>query len=79
MDNNLKILGIIIIEKKYAQMDQYVHHQNHLGHIDLNIIKINNVHLNVMKHMLNHLIQMIKSVIIPVYIIITLIIKATIV
>ena len=52
MDNMLKILGIIIIEKKCVQMNQHVHHQNHLGYINSNIIKINNAHLNVMKHML---------------------------
>ena len=52
MDNNSKILGIIIIEKKYAQMDQYVHHQNHHGHIKINIIKVYNVILIVAENML---------------------------
>ena len=52
MDNNLKILGIIIIEKKYVQMDQYVHQQNHLGHIKINITEVHNVILTVAENML---------------------------
>ena len=52
MDNNLKILGIKIIEKKYVQMNQYVHHQNHLGHIKINTIEVHNVILTVVENML---------------------------
>lgn len=49
MDNNLKILGIKIIEKKYVQMNQYVHH---LGHIKINTIEVHNVILTVVENML---------------------------
>ena len=82
MNNNLKILGIIIIKKKYVQINQYVHHQNHPGHIKINIIKIEDVHLIVMIHMPTR--RMNKDiyhifVVVHVYIIRILKIKLTIV
>lgn len=52
MDNNLKILGIKIIEKKCVQMNQYVHQQHHPGHIKINIIEVYNVTLTVAENML---------------------------